>query len=113
MDILDIFGHFYLNHLSPLWGYFFGVETGAEHPVPFLFHDIVAALTDWGEVEVADNSWNCSTGLEEGSGSSCTDPFSQKENENDFKIDLFVTFAFMFSAFFRGDWTRCMESTPF
>ena len=22
MDILDIFGHFYLNHLSPLWGYF-------------------------------------------------------------------------------------------
>ena len=23
MDILDIFGHFYLNHLSPLWGYFF------------------------------------------------------------------------------------------
>ena len=23
MDILDIFGHFYLNHLSPLWGYLF------------------------------------------------------------------------------------------
>ena len=23
MDILDIFGHFYLNHLSRLWGYFF------------------------------------------------------------------------------------------
>ena len=23
MDILDIFGHFYLNHLSPLWGYFY------------------------------------------------------------------------------------------
>ena len=22
MDILDIFRHFYLNHLSPLWGYF-------------------------------------------------------------------------------------------
>ena len=22
MDILDIFGTFYLNHLSPLWGYF-------------------------------------------------------------------------------------------
>ena len=22
MDILDIFGHFYLNHLSPLLGYF-------------------------------------------------------------------------------------------
>ena len=22
MDILDIFGHFYLNHLSRLWGYF-------------------------------------------------------------------------------------------
>ena len=22
MEILDIFGHFYLNHLSPLWGYF-------------------------------------------------------------------------------------------
>ena len=22
MDIWDIFGHFYLNHLSPLWGYF-------------------------------------------------------------------------------------------
>ena len=22
MDILDIIGHFYLNHLSPLWGYF-------------------------------------------------------------------------------------------
>ena len=21
MDILDIFGNFYLNHLSPLWGY--------------------------------------------------------------------------------------------
>ena len=26
MDILDIFGHFYLNHLSPLWGYFFSME---------------------------------------------------------------------------------------
>ena len=26
MDIMDIFGHFYLNHLknSPLWGYFLG-----------------------------------------------------------------------------------------
>ena len=23
MDILGIFGHFYLNHLSPLWGYFY------------------------------------------------------------------------------------------
>ena len=23
MDILDIFRHFYLNHLSPLWGYFY------------------------------------------------------------------------------------------
>ena len=23
MEFLDIFGHFYLNHLSPLWGYFF------------------------------------------------------------------------------------------
>ena len=23
MDILDFFGTFYLNHLSPLWGYFF------------------------------------------------------------------------------------------
>ena len=23
MDILDIFWTFYLNHLSPLWGYFF------------------------------------------------------------------------------------------
>ena len=22
MDILAFFGHFYLNHLSPLWGYF-------------------------------------------------------------------------------------------
>ena len=22
MDILDFFGTFYLNHLSPLWGYF-------------------------------------------------------------------------------------------
>ena len=22
-SIMDIFGHFYLNHLSPLWGYFF------------------------------------------------------------------------------------------
>ena len=25
MDILDIFGHFYLNHLSPLWGYFYQI----------------------------------------------------------------------------------------
>ena len=25
MDILDIFGHFYLNHLSPLWAYFVSV----------------------------------------------------------------------------------------
>ena len=23
MDILDFFWTFYLNHLSPLWGYFF------------------------------------------------------------------------------------------
>ena len=27
MDILDIFGHFYLNHLSPLWGYFYVTDT--------------------------------------------------------------------------------------
>ena len=27
---MDIFGHFYLNHLSPLWGYFFpGFQTYA------------------------------------------------------------------------------------
>ena len=26
MDILDIFGHFYLNHVSPLWGYFLDFE---------------------------------------------------------------------------------------
>ena len=26
MDILDIFGYFYLNHLSPLWDYFFTSE---------------------------------------------------------------------------------------
>ena len=26
MDILDNFGHFYLNHLSPLWGYFSKVQ---------------------------------------------------------------------------------------
>ena len=28
MDILDIFGHFYLNHLSPLWGYFYNHQHG-------------------------------------------------------------------------------------
>ena len=27
MDILDIFGHFYLNHLSPLWRYFLIIHT--------------------------------------------------------------------------------------
>ena len=26
MDILDIFGHFYLNHLSPLWGSFYQIQ---------------------------------------------------------------------------------------
>ena len=34
MDILDIFGHFYLNYLSPLWGYFLcdGFSLGYEGP---------------------------------------------------------------------------------
>ena len=27
MDILDIFWTFYLNHLSPLWGYFYNICT--------------------------------------------------------------------------------------
>ena len=35
MNILDIFGHFYLNHLSPLWGYFcIKVPFGIGHPPP-------------------------------------------------------------------------------
>ena len=36
MDILDIFGHFYLNHLSPLWGYFYwlGVDMSDGGVIP-------------------------------------------------------------------------------
>ena len=30
MDILDFFWTFYLNHLSPLWGYFFTRKEGKE-----------------------------------------------------------------------------------
>ena len=36
MDILDIFWTFYLNHLSPLWGYFFGISEHGQHHLGLL-----------------------------------------------------------------------------
>ena len=43
MDILDFFGTFYLNHLSPLWGYFLSMQLFftivlAESTIYVLFH---------------------------------------------------------------------------
>ena len=38
MDILDFFWTFYLNHLSPLWGYFFYLF--------YCFHQVI--ITDIG-----------------------------------------------------------------
>ena len=38
MDILDFFWTFYLNHLSPLWGYFFLSGTVYQSNSLYIFH---------------------------------------------------------------------------
>ena len=47
MEILEIFGHFYLNHLSPLWGYF-SSRRGLVCPVP----PVGLCPADWTDTPV-------------------------------------------------------------
>ena len=48
MDILDIFGHFYLNHLSPLWGYFWNIRN---NPFKWLATRVQSMMLRLNEVE--------------------------------------------------------------
>ena len=41
MDILDIFWTFYLNHLSPLWGYFYSFQ----HSFSICFQNVLQIST--------------------------------------------------------------------
>ena len=50
MDILDYFLTFYLNHLSPLWGYFFSchldVNNNQEYIGPLITKHLIDAISD-------------------------------------------------------------------
>ena len=47
MDILDFFWTFYLNHLSPLWGYFYPVSSKASIWEDKLLNDTDAPPVLW------------------------------------------------------------------
>ena len=77
MDILDFFWTFYLNHLSPLWGYFSKLESWSVQMYLICF--VIVIMAGFG---FDDDDFSLSGLMQEGHDFDVTVISSSSDNDN-------------------------------